>query len=545
LGSVVLGKLMTKMKKASALVLAAGLSLGMAGEACAQDSASEIATLRAQIQALSAKLDSLQAKEAADAATAAAAAAKPSPAPMAVAAPAPAPAAAPASGGATILAGKPSISSPDGRFTANLHGVMQFDAASYSQADVGPPATDLRRGAAAGDTNHARDLSSGSNFRRARIGIDGKAFGDWDYNILFEFGGAGEEDAGHVQEMWVQYSGFKPFHARIGAFSPSIGLEDQGSTNGQPFLERPAEADIARSMAGGDFREGAEVWAGGERWYGSVAVTGRTVGVVNSQATGVAQPFDSALGFIGRAAFVPFRGDDYMVHIGAHGSYVDKPADTTGPSAVDGSHPAGAYPITFQERPELRVDGTRLISTGAIDADHASTLGAEFAAQWKSLFLQSEYDHYTIQRRNPAAGVTDPDFNGYYVEATWMLTGEARRYNLNTFAFDAPAIDHPFSPLDGAWGAFELAARYSDINLNYHAGLLGTAPTADAVRGGDQRIASVGMNWYMNPVVRFMFEYQDVKIDRLSPNAATFATPTGAQIGQHYHALALRSQLAF
>src|SRR6185312_14119207 len=185
----------------------------------------EIEALKAQVSALAAKVDTLQARL--DAPPPALAPAPPPPAPVTIAqtAAAPTPAAFPTSGGATIVAGKPSIQSADGRFTANLHGVMQFDAADYRQATPGPLNADFRRGATPADTAHARDLSSGSNFRRARIGVDGKAFGDWDYNLLFDFGGAGEEDAGHIQEMWVQYSGMKPFRARIGAFPPSIGLE--------------------------------------------------------------------------------------------------------------------------------------------------------------------------------------------------------------------------------------------------------------------------------------------------------------------------------
>ena len=443
---------------------------------------------------------------------------------------------------ATITAGKPGIASADGRFTANLHAVMQFDAADYKQTEPGPTSIDLRRGAAAGDTAHARDLNSGTNFRRARFGVDGKTFGDIEYSFLLEMGGAGEEDAGHVQELWFQYSGLKPFHFKVGAFPPSIGLDDQASTNGAPFLERAASADIARSLAGGDFREAAMLWAAGERWYAAGSVTGRTVGVVNSQATGVSQPFDSQLGLIGRIAFLPVKTDDAILHIGAHGSYVARPADVNGPDVAAG---AARYTITMQERPELRVDGTRLISTGAIDAVHASTIGLEAAGQYKNFLLQGEYEHYDIERRNPAVGVTDPKFNGYYISGSWLLTGEARRYNTSTFAFDAPTVTHPFSPSNHTLGAFELAARYSDIDLNYHAGAAGAAPSADAVRGGDQRIITAGLNWYLNPVVRMMFDYQDVKIDRLSPSAASFLTPTGAQIGQNYHVVSVRSQFAF
>jgi phosphate-selective porin OprO/OprP len=537
---------------ARALILAAGLSaLAVSAQAKPHRTVHKVDPRDAMIEALKARLDAQDARIEGLEAKVAAQAAPPPPVVVAAAPAAPpivqlpgppTPAQFPSTGGATILAGKPSIASADGRFVANLHGVMQFDAADYSQRTPGPTTSDFRRGAAAADTAHARDLSSGTNFRRARIGIDGKAFGDFEYNLLFEFGGAGEEDAGHIQEMWVQYSGLKPFHVRVGAFPPSIGLEDQASTNGALFLERPAVADMARSLAGGDFREAASLWAAGQRWYASGAVTGRVVGVVNSQATGVAQPFDSALGLIGRGAFVPLMGDNYMLLLGAHGSYVARPADTGGPDTAVG---ATRYGVTFQERPELRVDGTRLISTGAINAAHAETVGLEAAGQYESLFLQAEYERFDIERRGAAAGVSDPDFSGFYVEGSWILTGERRRFNTGTFAFDAPPVDHPFSPADGSWGAFEVAGRYSTVNLNYHQGDAGKAPLIDSVRGGEQRIIAAGLNWYPNTFTRILLDYQDVRIDRLSSSAATFATPAGAQIGQHYHAVSLRTQFAF
>lgn len=498
----------------------------------------EIQALKDQVQALAAKVDSLEAR----AAPAAAAPPPPPPAPVAVIQTPPQASAPKPTTVVSIAGGHPSIQSADGQFVANLHGVMQFDAAGYFQDKAGPITSDFRRGAAATDTAHARDLSSGSNFRRARIGIDGRAFGDWEYNLLFEYGGAGEEDAGHIQEMWAQYSGLKPFHIRIGAFPPSVGLEDQGSTNGSLFLERPAVSDIARSLAGGDFREAGEIWGGTDRWYVSAAVSGRTVGVVNSQATGVAQPFDSALGFLGRAAFAPVKTNDLLIELGVHGSYVDRVVDAGGPDAAAS---AVRYPISFQERPELRVDGTRLISTGSLNARHASTLGLEASALFHSLFLQSEYEHFQIERLNPAAGVSDPDFHGWYVEGGWTITGEKRRFDPGSFAWSASPVDHPFSLANGTWGAFELTGRYSDINLNYHAGALGTAPTPDAVRGGEQEIWTVGMNWYPNTFYKFMFDYQDVRIRRLSPSATSFQTPTGAEIGQHYQAIMLRSQFAF
>lgn len=448
----------------------------------------------------------------------------------------------PNQGGATILAGRPSIQSGDGRFVANLHAVMQFDTAYYSQRRAGPIATDLRRGGAAGDTAHARDLNSGTNFRRARIGIDGRVFGDFDYNVLLDFGGSGTEDAAHIQELWLQYTGLQPFRFRVGAYPPPIGLEDQNSTNGMPLLERPAISDIARSIAGGDYREGATLTASRPRWFAAVSLTTRTVGVANSSASGAAQSFDQAFGGILRVAALPLVGDAWLVHVGAHGSRVFQVADQAGPTNA-GEINATRFAVQLRERPELRVDGTRLIDTGSINARHVTEGGLELAGQYGPFYAQGEYERITIQRRD--SPLADPHFHGYYVEGGFMLTGERRKYNTGTFAFDGPPVDHPFDLGHGTIGAVELVGRYSLVDLNYRQGAAGRPTPADGVRGGEQRIVAAGVNWYLNPVVRFMLDYQHVTIDRLSPSATAYLTPVGASIGQHYDTVAVRSQFAF
>ena len=447
----------------------------------------------------------------------------------------------PSQGGATILAGRPSIASADGRFAANFHGVMQFDAAYYSQKAPSPIARDFRR-AQGGDAARGRDLNSGTTFRRARIGIDGKVFGDFDYNVLLDFGGSGTEDAAHIQELWLQYSGLKPFRLRVGAYPPPVGLEDQNSTNGMPLLERPAISDIARGVAGGDFREGATLAASRNRWFAAVSLTTRVVGVANSSAVGTAQAYDSNFGGIARLAAIPIQGDNYLVHVGVHGSRVFEVADTAGPPAANEIN-ATRFAAQFQERPELRVDGTRLIGTGAINARHVNEGGLELAAQYGPFYAQGEYERLSIERRD--SPLSTPKFHGYYVEGGFMLTGERRKYNTGTFAFDGPPVAHPFDLKNGTIGAVELVARYSLTDLNYHQGSAGLAAPADGVRGGEQKVYAAGVNWYLNPVIRFMVDYQHVAVDRLSPNAATYLTPVGAQIGQHFDTIAIRSQLAF
>jgi phosphate-selective porin OprO/OprP len=450
---------------------------------------------------------------------------------------------------------RPVISSPDGRFSLTPHVVMQFDAAEYDQADAGPVASDLRRsgpalGASASnvDLAHARDLKTGDLFRRARIGIDGKAFGDWQYRILFDFGGSGVENTGQLYETWIQYDGFNPAHLRVGAFSPSLGLEDQGSTNGMPFLERTTIVDMARGLAGGDTRTAAQVFGYGDRWLAAAAITGRTIGVINTgTASAVAQTFGDQLAYTARVAGTPLRGEGWLVHVGANGSYVAQPPNGSGP-ATDGTTPLSAHAISFSNTPEIRVDGTKLINTGNIPADHASTLGAEFAAQHSNLLLQAEYQRLGVSRSD---GLADPHFTGYYVQGVWTLTGEPRAYNTATAAFDAPVVAHPFSFGHGGWGAWELGVRYSDSDLNFDAGAPGTLQTGASIRGGEEKNVTAGLNWYWNSLARVMFDYQRVRIERLSPASSTTAantiwfTPAGAQIGQSFNVWSVRTQFAF
>src|SRR5439155_22654317 len=150
---------------------------------------------------------------------------------------------------------------------------------------------------------------------------------------------------------------------------------------------------------------------------------------------------------------------------------------------------------------------------------------AEAGATIRNFMVEGEYFKYKIDRRvTGAAPLGDPRFDGWYVQGAWVLTGEPRPYNPAEARFDAPKMNYSFNPAAGTWGAFELAARYSEVNLNWRDGAPGAATPTGGIRGGVQKIASVGVNWYLNPDIRFMLDYQHVDVNRL--NAA------GAQIGQ-------------
>ncbi len=141
---------------------------------------------------------------------------------------------------------------------------------------------------------------------------------------------------------------------------------------------------------------------------------GRTIGVINTGATSATpQTFSDQLGFTGRFAFQAFHGYDWLIQSGIHGSYVDRPANVTGPGA-SGATLISSYGVRLSDTPELRVDGTKFIDTGSISARHANTIGLELAAQKKNFFLQAEYEAFNIEWSE--TGVRNPHFYGWYVE---------------------------------------------------------------------------------------------------------------------------------
>jgi len=431
----------------------------------------------------------------------------------------------------TLPNGKPALATADGRFTANIKAILMLDGGKYFQDHNLPAAV----------TN--RDLNEGFNFRRARIGIDGKLFRDFDYSFIYEFGGSGQEDPGRLYEAAITYTYLKPFRFKVGAFEPNIGLAAAVSTSQMPLMERPAPAEVARNVAAGDSRVAFQISANdvlgagdsgiAARWMISSAYTANIIATGSSAASATVQPFDEQNAVIARATIAPFSSTDWQAHLGVNYQRVLHPNDA-------GAATAPRYAAQLRDRPELRLDGARLVDTGAIDSRHTTVYGVEGAFQAGPAMIEGEYFKYKIDRRlTTAAIIPDPSFSGWYVQGSWVLTGESRVYNPVEARFDAPKLNYSFNPEAGTWGAFEVAARYSDLDLNYHEGALGTAPVAalGAVRGGEQKIYTFGVNWYLNPSMRLMLDYQHVKIDRLGA--------TGLQTGQSYDALAARGQVNF
>ena len=124
-------------------------------------------------------------------------------------------------------------------------------------------------------------------------------------------------------------------------------------------------------------------------------------------------------------------------------------------------------------------------------------------------------------------------FEGGYAEAAFALTGESRAYQPATSSYGGIVPKNPFSLSGGGWGAWEIALRYSTINLNDQ------LAQANGVAGGRQTVYTAALNWYVSRNVRFMLDYLHGDISKQA------SAVSAVNAGSSFNAVAMRTQVAF
>jgi phosphate-selective porin OprO/OprP len=422
------------------------------------------------------------------------------------------------------------IESADGRNAIFLTGRLHLDVADY--LDYKP---DSRFAA-------VQDLNSGVNARRARLGVVGRFMSDWDYTFIYDLGGSGDgfpPDPGALasglENALVTYSGLNnhgvPLVFDLGYMDVPFGQAEATSSNDIPLVERAAISNVATNIMANDFRAAFGARSFTDRYWAGAYVTGPTSGT--NHTTG------EPLGAIGRAGYNPWYSPEGFFHLEADvGALLKPPA------------PSGIRSITLSDRPELRVDPTQILSTGTALGTAANPLnnvevyGGGGIVEWRNFLIDGEAYQINVNRQ----GLATNTFEGGYIEGSWILTGEQKKYSPPAGTYLRPVPEHPFLPFDGSCsGAFELAARYSTIDLNDNF-VPRPPPGSNSVGGGQQTVYAVGFNWYPNANMRFMFDYLHGKISKRFSTAAgggISGTPPGTPVGGQFDALVMRTQVAF
>jgi sulfate transport system substrate-binding protein len=221
------------------------------------------------------------------------------------------------------------------------------------------------------------------------------------------------EGRGYIYNAYIQYDGLKPFGIRVGAYTPSEGIEDQTGSGDLFFGERAASVDVARNIAGAPSREAVSIFVQEDNYHLSLSYTGKKTGDGTSTGASVGT-FDAQQAIIARAAWLAVSTPEVKWLVDGHITEVLKLTDTTASPA--------ATVIRFSNGPEMGVDASRTVDTGNIDANHAREFGFETAATYAGFYGQGGWFRYEIDRR---IAVPNPHFNGWYTFLSYSLTGEA------------------------------------------------------------------------------------------------------------------------
>ena len=377
------------------------------------------------------------------------------------------------SGKMVMTAPGPRFESPKSDFTIQFVGTIQPEVTFYNQSGRG----------AGGPM-----LNNGTDFRRAHFGVQGTAFGDFNYQLVFD-GAALGGVASSIRDATIAYAGLRRFTFTFGNQKPQNGLEPTFSdrSNASTFLEPGLPAALA--TVNGARAIGARVSAGSNHYSATIGLFADDINNAN-----IATPFAEGWGVHGRATFAPINEPGRLIHLGASG-YWREPGTTT---------PTAAEPINSQLRyraqPEVTADAARLADTGVLARAKSYTyVGLEAAGVYGPFSIQGEY---AASRVDQVPGRVDLSFNGAYVMASLFLTGESRVYDSRNGVFTRLAPKRPFGKNGGA-GAFEIAARWSKLDLDSHVDQLALG----GVRGGTLTDYTLGMNWYLNPYLRVMVNY--------------------------------------
>lgn len=302
------------------------------------------------------------------------------------------------------------------------------------------------------------DDDTDADVRRARLELSGK-FGDHvRIRVDREFG----LNPGW-RNVWLAVRPTDDIEVRGGNFIVPFSMEELQSSNRSQLMER----SLVTALAPG-FSVGGSVQYSRRNWTATVGYFGDALD--NEDGRGE----ERGKGFAGRVTAAPILGKKQFLHFAA---------------AIERRELDSGDALSFNARPGSALAPT-LISSGVINADRMTNLGAEAAFSTGPLLLQGQYVRSKIDR--PIFG--DLDFDAWYAQASFIVTGENYDYARRSGTVEGVDLRRKKS-------AVELAARFSRLDMD-----------DSALDRGRAQTTTLGANWYLNQNVRLMVNYAHSKL---------------------------------
>ena len=306
--------------------------------------------------------------------------------------------------------------------------------------------------------------------RRKYLGFYAKKKGVYDGTVVYDFQGKKWQDV-YLRLQSKACLGQDVGALRFGQSKTPVSLEGNTSSSATTFVELalPSQAVYENRRIGVDWAVSRPAWLASLGYYGADL-----------------QGDNHGHTLAGRVAWVPLHQASDVLHLGLAASRETPQASTNGLGLV--SPPA----VRFRATPEDGLSPIRLVdSSTLVDVDHIDRSGVEGLWIHGPLSLQGEYLNAktTFYNGKPAYRI-----DGYYGFGSWVLTGESRPYRDGNVGNIVPSH---------AWGAVELALRYSNVDLN-----------DPGVLGGREHDWTLGANWYLGQHLKLQANYIRAFSDR-------------------------------
>ena len=300
----------------------------------------------------------------------------------------------------------------------------------------------------------------GAEVRRARLGVEGTVPGGFGYKLEVDFAGNEVEVADAL--MFYADGGLSITAGHQNNFQ---SLEELSSSLHLSFIERAAFTDA--------FAFTRRLGISAQYQTGDVILQ---AGAFNDT---ISKLPDKTYSFDGRAVWLPKFGDAQL-HIGGSVHYTNLDSESA---------------LRDRQRPLVHFTSTRFLDTRTIEAASELSYGAEFAYISGPFHATGEAYWQNIHRRDLA----DPGFFGGYAEAGLFLTkGDTRGYKKGQFDRIRPTAEVG----DGGIGAWQIVARYDYLDLN-DAGIV----------GGKQNAYLFSLIWTPTDYTRLLLNYGRLAYD--------------------------------
>jgi len=355
--------------------------------------------------------------------------------------------------------GAPEFVSPDGEFSFEIGGRIQYDVSStFGSRYDGEGAQD----------GLDRNIT-GTEFRRIRLDASGQLTDPIAYKLELDFAG----NSVGLRDVYLATS--KDFElgeatVYLGNKFTDSGFDGRTSSKWTWFTERNTVANAIQPDTGA-YISGLTTEFHGNDWHSSLAVGKGSIGGPDNESDN--------LTVLSRAHWNPVNTDGTIVHLGVNGFYENFEGDRV---------------ETFQDNIDIAGhynDNLSITSALLDDPNQSTAFGFELGGLTGPFATGAEWG-----RRDLDSGAgPDMHYTAYSGQIGYSITGEAFGYSTKQGVWAPPKVANPVGK--GGLGALQIMARYQALDFQ----------NSGQYAGGTGHASTIGLSWYLNSYTRALIDY--------------------------------------